>query len=68
MKSQHDQQQRVLGRVLAQGVGDGYAAQAAGGATLPNLDNPSGSSTSLYTAGPTPQIRDINNNYDWPTT
>lgn len=65
MKTNQDQQ-RVLGRVLAQTVDSQHAAAAgAAGGTLPNLD--SGSGTSIYTAGPTPQTSDIRVNRDWPS-
>ena len=66
MKTIHEQQQRVLGRVLAQTVDSSFAAAAeAAGGTLPTSD--SGSGTSVYTAGPTPQTSDIRIHRDWPT-
>ncbi|MDZ4812285.1 MAG: hypothetical protein SGI99_06665 [Pseudomonadota bacterium] len=66
MRTINDQQQRVLGRVLAQSVHSDYAAAAkAAGGTLPNLDSGSGAST--HTGGPYPLPIDIRVNRDWPT-
>lgn len=62
----NNEQNRVLGRLLADELSpEALVDASAAGGTLPNLD--SGSGTSIYTAGPTPQTSDIRINRDWPT-
>ena len=65
MSDIRSEQQRVLGRILAQEISADAASvvQAAGG-TLPTSD--SGSGQNIYTAGPTPATSDIRINRDWP--
>ena len=64
MKTINDQQQRVLGRVLAQSVHSDYAAaaKAAGGTSL---YQDSGSSAPIQTGGPYPLPIDMRVSRDW---
>ncbi|MEO8671063.1 MAG: hypothetical protein ABI411_07085 [Tahibacter sp.] len=65
MSNSRSEQQRVLGRILAQEIAPDAATivEAAGG-TLPTSD--SGSGGNVYTYGPTPATSDMKVNHDWP--